>query len=60
MVHVNEAIWLEENGGTTWETLHRRCTMKKVIHKEDTARGRFDNFVDSDFHLVCKTSMYLD
>ena len=32
---------------TIWETSHRCCIMRKVIHKEVTAGGRFDFFLDS-------------
>ena len=47
MVHANEVLWQGENGGTTWETSHQCDIMKKVIHKEVGAGGRFDFFLDS-------------
>ena len=46
-MHVNQVIWHEKNIGTMWETSHRYCIMRKVIHKEVTAGGRFDSFLDS-------------
>ena len=46
-MHVNQVIWHEKNIGTIWETSHRCCIMRKVIHKEVTAAGRFDCFLDS-------------
>ena len=44
MVHANEVLWHGENGGTTWEASHQCCIMRKVIHKEVGAGGRFDFF----------------
>ena len=41
-----------ENGGTTWETSHRGCIMRKVVSKEVTAGGGFDFFLDSGFITV--------
>ena len=41
LIHANEVIRYEENGGT-WETSYRCCIMKKVILQDDTARGGFD------------------
>ena len=46
-MHVNQVIWHEGNIGTIWDTSYRCCIMRKVIHKEVTARGGFDFFVDS-------------
>ena len=46
-MHVNQVIWHEENIGTIWETSHRCCIMRRVIHKEITAGGKFDFFLDS-------------
>ena len=36
-----------KNGGTTWETSHQCCIMRKVICKEVVAGGMFDFFLDS-------------
>ena len=46
-MHVNQVIWHEENIGTIWETSHRCCVMRKVIHNKVTAGGRVDFFLDS-------------
>ena len=43
-MHVDEVLCHGENGGTTWDTSHRGCIMRKVISKEVTAGGRFDLF----------------
>ena len=48
MVHANEVLWQRENGGTTRETSHQCCIMRKVIRKEVGAGGRFDFFLDSE------------
>ena len=47
LIHVNEVIWHDENGGETWETSHQCCIVRKVIGKEVAIRGRFDFFLDS-------------
>ena len=47
MVHANEVLWQGDSGGTTWDTSHQCCIMRKVIHKEVGAGGRFDFFLDS-------------
>ena len=57
-MHVDEVFCHGENGGTTWQTSHRGCIMRKVISKEVTAGGRFDLFLDSGVpdrtrRLVC-------
>ena len=49
MVHANEVLWQGENGGTTWETSHRCCRMRKAIRKEVGAGGRSGFFLDSGF-----------
>ena len=49
-MHVNEEMLHEENGGTTPETLHWYCIMRKVISKKDTSGGRFDLFLDSEYN----------
>ena len=46
-MHVNGAICLEKNGGSTWQISHQGCIMRKAIHKEVTAEGRFDFLLDS-------------
>ena len=46
-MHVDEVLCHGENGGTTWETSHRDCIMRKVVGKEVIAGGRFDFFLDS-------------
>ena len=51
-MHVNQVIWLKENIGTIWETSHQSCIMRKVIHKEVTAGGRFDFFLDSVYNVT--------
>ena len=48
MMHVDEVLCYEENGGATWETSHGGCIMRKVVSKEVTAGGRFDFFLDSE------------
>ena len=47
MLHLNQVVWHEENIGTIWETSPRCCIMRRAIHKEVTAGGRFDFFLDS-------------
>ena len=47
MVHAVEVFWQGENGGTTRETSHRCCIMRKVIRKEVGAGGMFDFSLDS-------------
>ena len=46
-MHVNQVMWYEANIGIIWETSDRCCIRRKVIHKEVTAGGRFDLFLDS-------------
>ena len=41
-MHENQVNWHEENIGTIWETSHRCCIMRKVVHKDVTTGGRFD------------------
>ena len=53
-MHVNEVLCHEETGGTTWETSHRGCIMRKVTSKEFTAAGRFDLFLDSGLEVTTK------
>ena len=36
-MHVDEMLCHGKNGGTTWDTSHRGCIMRKVISKEVTA-----------------------
>ena len=50
-MHVNQVIWHEENIRKIWETSQRCCIMRKVIHKEGTARGRFDYILDSAVNI---------
>ena len=67
MVHANEVLWQGENGGTTRETSHQCCIMRKGIHKEVGAGGRFDFFLDSASNkapggliqrgLICKSDL---
>ena len=47
LLHVNEEILNEKNGGTIPEPSHRCCIVRKVISKKVTAGGRFDLFLDS-------------
>ena len=37
MMRVDEVLCHGENGGTTWDTLHRGCIIRKAISKEVTA-----------------------
>ena len=59
-MHVNGVICIEKHGGTTWDTLHQSCFVRKVISKEVTAGGRFDFFLDSVklLQYIGKTTMY--
>ena len=43
-MHVDEVLCHGKNGGTTWETPHRGCLMRKVVSNAVTAGGRFDFF----------------
>ena len=52
LMHVNDETLHGENGGTTPETSHQFCIMRKVISKKVTAGGRFDFFLDSGFILA--------
>ena len=47
LTHVNQVVCHEENIGTIWETSNGCCVMNKAIHKEVTAGGRFNFFLDS-------------
>ena len=53
-MHENKFVWHEKNIGTIWETSHRCCIMRKVIHTEVTAGGRFDFFLDSDNNNIAQ------
>ena len=45
-MHANEAIWHEENGGTTWGISYLCSIMRKVTSIKVTAGGRFHNLLE--------------
>ena len=46
-MHVDEVLFLGENGRATWETSHQGCIVRKVVSKAVTAGGRLEFFLDS-------------
>ena len=46
-MHASDLIQHEDTSGTTRETSHQCCIMRKAMSKEVGARGRFDIFLDS-------------
>ena len=46
-MHASDLIQHEDTSGTTRETSHQCCIMRKAMSKEVGARGRFDVFLDS-------------
>ena len=53
-MHVNQVIWHEEYIEAIWETLHRCFIMSEVIHKEVSAGGRLNFFLDSVYKYILK------
>ena len=54
LMHANEVVWYEGNGGTKWETSNLCCIMRKVMLKEVAAGGRFEFFLGSTvkYHFI--------
>ena len=48
-MHASGLIQHEDTSGTTRETSHQCCIMRKAMSKEVGAGGRFDIFLDSAF-----------
>ena len=48
-MHASDLIQHEDTSGTTRETPHQCCIMRKAMSKEVGAGGRFDIFLDSEF-----------
>ena len=46
-MHASDLIQHEDTSGTTRETSHQCCIMRKAMSKEVGAGGRFDIFLDS-------------
>ena len=46
-MHASDLIQHEDTSGTTRETSHQSCIMRKAMSKEVGAGGRFDIFLDS-------------
>ena len=46
-MHASDLIQHEDTSGTTRETSHQCCIMRKAMRKEVGAGGRFDIFLDS-------------
>ena len=47
LMHASDLMLHEDNWGTTRETSHKCCIMRKTMSKEVGAGGRFDIFLDS-------------
>ena len=51
-MHASDLIQHEGTSGTTRETSHQCCIMRKAMSKEVGTGGRFDIFLDSEDSVI--------
>ena len=55
-MHASDLIQHEDTSGTTRETSHQCCIMRKATSKEVGSGGRFDIFLDSEVKKILRKS----